>query len=434
MTDPADGPTNGLAARRAALHALTRMEVEDAWSTAVVPEAVADLADPRDRAFASRLAYDTIRWEGTLDHLLEQFLTRRMADVEPRLRRILRMGVLQLWKLRVPDRAAVDTAVDLAREATVGRRADRAAGFVNGVLRNVSRANLDAKLPDESDPVRHLSLVTAHPEWIVRELLDRLPVARVSSILHADNDAPGVTLRAVHDRDAVLARLEGVDVVPTPEAALGISAAGSDPRELDVVTDGSAVVQDESSMLVVEAARVAPGDRIIDLCAAPGGKTTDLAARAGTTVVAVELHDHRGDLIREAAARTGTDVEVVIGDARTVDVGAPADVVLVDAPCTGLGVGRRRPEVRWRRRAHDPLGLASLQTELLLRAADLVAPGGRLVYAVCTWTRMETEEVASRIDTDARFTTLDRRQLWPDSDGTDGMFFAVWLRSDPPDV
>lgn len=426
-------PTAGLAARRAALVALERIEVDDAWSTVVVPQAVADLPDPRDRAFASRLAYDTVRWEGSIDWLLEQFLTRRMGDVEPRLRRLLRMGVLQLWKLRVPSAAAVDTSVDLARDGLEGRRADRAAGFVNGVLRNVARANLDGKFPSEDDDLlAHLSLTTAHPRWIVQERLERLPAARVASLLHADNEPAVTTLRALGDRGELVAELlaAGVDAHPTVEALQGVHVPNADPRELDAVSEGRAVVQDEASMLVVESCRVKPGDLVVDLCAAPGGKTTDLAQRAGTAVTAVELHDHRAELVRAAGERTGTLVDVVIGDARTVPLPGNVDVVLIDAPCTGLGVGRRRPEVRWRRAAQDPLGLASLQWELLSRGAELVRPGGHLTYSVCTWTHLETDEVADRLDARGGFEPVERRQLAPDSDGTDGMFIATWRRSD----
>lgn len=182
-------------------------------------------------------------------------------------------------------------------------------------------------------------------------------------------------------------------------------------------------------MLVVHAAGVQPGDRVLDLCAGPGGKTTHLATLAGPagTVVAVELHDHRARQVAAAAAAMGLDVDVRVGDATDppLEPDDRFDVVLVDAPCTGLGVGRRRPEVRWRRTPEDVAALAAIQEELLAGAGRWLAPGGRLVYAVCTWTGAETEAVVAAATPDGLVRT-DSRQLLPDVDGTDGMFIATF--------
>jgi 16S rRNA (cytosine967-C5)-methyltransferase len=241
----------------------------------------------------------------------------------------------------------------------------------------------------------------------------------------------------VGERDAVLAELaaQGLEVAPgaTPGS---IRAPGTDPRAVAAVAAGRAVVQDEASMQVVHATGTATGDRVLDLCAGPGGKTTHLAHLAGTqgSVTAVELHEHRARLVREAAARQGLAVDVLVGDARTPPLaeGARFDVVLVDAPCTGLGTGRRRPEVRWRRTPAEVVELATLQTELLRAAAVRVAPGGRLTYAVCTWTGAETDQVVDAFDADdaaAPFTRSMTRQLLPDTDDTDGMFIVTWERS-----
>jgi 16S rRNA (cytosine967-C5)-methyltransferase len=186
-------------------------------------------------------------------------------------------------------------------------------------------------------------------------------------------------------------------------------------------------------MLVVHAADVRAGDRVLDLCAGPGGKTTHLAGLAGPdgSVTAVELHEHRARQVQDAAAAMGLDVDVRVGDARDPPLAPDArfDVVLVDAPCTGLGVGRRRPEVRWRRRPADVDALAAVQRELLAAAGRWVAPGGRLVYAVCTWTHAETDAVVDAA-TPEGLACVRREQLLPDADGTDGMFVATFVRSD----
>lgn len=423
----------GLPARRAALAALTEVEERGRWSNLAVPDAIEALPEVRDRAFAAHLAYETLRWEGTLDASLSTVLSRPLADVEPALRRVLRLGAVQLLVSDVPDRAAVDTSVRLAREVVPAGRARGASGFVNGVLRALARRGPDHGWPTRGEaPVTHLALSTGHPPWIVEDLLGRYDLDRVAAILAADDLAPGVSLRATTDRDALLAELAaaGIEARPgsVPEA---IRAPGADPRRLDAVREGRAVVQDEASMQVARATGASAGDRVLDLCAGPGGKATHLARLVGPTghVRAVELHPHRARLVSEAAARQRVDVEVVVADARTLPAEPVHDVVLLDAPCTGLGTGRRRPEVRWRRTPEEVTELAALQRELLAVAATMTAPGGALTYAVCTWTAAETEGVADAFDADADgFTRGETIQLLPDQHDTDGMFIATWRR------
>lgn len=424
----------GLASRRAALAALRAVDDRDAYSNLAVPDAVADLPDARDRAFASHLAYDTLRWEGTLDWALGQVLDRDLDDVEPGLRAILRLGALQLLRTDVPDRAVVSTAVDLAREVVPRNRTTGAAGFVNGVLRALARRRGELPWPDpDDDLVGHLALATAHPPWIVRDLVDRFGADEARAALEADNDPPGLTLRATGDRDALVVELreDGLDADPGEHAPEAVRVPGGDPRRIPAVEEGRAVPQDESSMLVVHATRTSRGDRVLDLCAGPGGKTTHLAALAGAEghVVAVDVHPHRARLVEEAAARLGVAVEVLVGDGRRPPVDGDFDTVLVDAPCTGLGTGRRRPEVRWRR-TEDEIGpLAELQSGLLRAAADRVAPGGHLTYSVCTWTAGETSEVVARLSGDPRFELVEKEQHWPHRHGTDGMFIATFRRT-----
>lgn len=426
--------TEGLPARRAALRAITAVEDEGAYSTLVVPTAVADLRDQRDRAFASYLAYSTLRWRGTLDWALSQVLDRDLQQVEVALRHVLRLAALQLLRSDVPARAAVDTAVELAREQVPDSRSRGAAGFVNGVLRALSRRG-ELPWPDPTDePVRALSLTTAHPTWIVEDLVERLD-DEAEAALEADNDPPGLTLRAAGDRDELVAELqtEGVDASPGEHAPEAVRAPGADPRRLTCVAEGRAVPQDEASMLVAHATGVRPGDRVLDLCAGPGGKATHLAHLAGPggSVTAVEIHPHRARLVEQAAQRLGVHVEVVVGDGTDPPVEGHFDVVLVDAPCTGLGTGRRRPEVRWRRSPDEIPDLTALQGRLVLSGADLLAPGGRLTYAACTWTAVETTGVVEHVrDVRPDLEPEGDRQLWPHRHGTDGMFHATWRRQE----
>ena len=447
--------STGLPARRAALAAVAAVEIDGTWSNLAVPEAVGSLPDAQDRSFASHLAYDQLRWEATLDWALSQVLSRPLDDVEPALRRVLRLGALQVLKSGVPERAAVDTSVSLAREQVPTPRAKGAGGFVNGVLRALIRQRDALPWPDpESEPVERLALDHGHPRWIVSELHSRFGYERTAAILDGDNHAPGLTLRATGDRDELLEELQALGLdAHAGTLPMAVRAPGGDPRRLAAVAEGRAVPQDEASMHVVAACEVAPGMRVLDLCAGPGGKTTALAQAAGEDgqVVAVERHERRARMIADVGARLGVAIDVRVGDATqdlaaskplaaggdAADAGGRAqagedgfDVVLLDAPCTGLGTGRRRPEVRWRKQRTDVTDLAALQRRLLERAVDQVRPGGRLVYSVCTWTAEETDRVADHLDVAqaSRLQPLSRRQLWPDTDGTDGMFIAVWER------
>lgn len=422
----------GLASRRAALAALREVDENGAYSNLAVPVAVEDLASARDRAFASHLAYDTMRWQGTLDWALNQVLSRPLGDVEGPLRRVLRLGALQLMKTDVPARAAVSTSVELARESVPRNRAKGAGGFVNGVLRALERQRKTLPWPDDETSVTSLSLRTAHPAWVVEDLLERYPPERVAEVLAADNAPPGLTLRAVSDRDELLEELReaGVEATAGELTAEAVRVPGTDPRRLAAVTEGRARPQDEASMVVVHEVGAQPGERVLEIGAGPGGKLTHLAQQVGGEgrAVGVELHPHRARLIREAAAMVGVEVQVVTGDAtdpQTLGELGPFDAVLVDAPCSDLGTGRRRPEIRWRRQPADVASLVDLQRRLLHAAADQLRPGGRLVYSVCTWTGAETVAQVDRLVEERSDLILEhQRQLLPDEHDTDGMYVA----------
>ena len=390
MTTAASG--EGLESRRAAYQVLRRVHADEAWAGPVVDTALRRARlDARDRGFATNLAYETLRWEGTLDWALSTVVTRSLDQVEPEVLDVLRLGAWQLLYGASPDRAAVATAVDVAR-VEVGARVT---GFVNGVLRNLARTKDRLPWPPE-DSDDGIALRTGYAPWIVTEAHRRFAGDAVA-LLEAGNAPPGVTLRAVGDAEGLHNELRdaGYPVRPGALAPEALRIGGTDPGAVPAVAEGRAVVQDEASMVV---ARAAAGDRrdgswsALDVAAAPGGKTTHLA-QLGGRVASAELRPSRARMIAEAAQRLGLSerVMVVTADGLRPPWGAASfDVVLLDAPCTGLGIVRRRPELRWRRHRDDVGRLARLQGDLLDRAADLVRPGGTLLYSVCTWTHGET--------------------------------------------
>jgi 16S rRNA (cytosine967-C5)-methyltransferase len=452
---PERQPQEGTAARRAAWRAVRSVHEQGAWSAPAVSRALeASELDARDRAFAANLAYETLRWEGTLDWALSKVVNRPLAQVEAPVLDALRIGAWQLLFGNVPDRAAVGTTVDAAR-AEIG---PAVTGFVNGVLRGLGRAKDQLAWPARTDD-RGLGLATGYPDWVVAEARARFG-DRAAAVLEAGNRPPGVTLRALGDRDALIAELTaaGVEASPGAHAPEAVRAPGADPGRLAAVAEGRATPQDEASMLVVRAlaapaldgaGRLPQGWRAAELAAAPGSKSTHLG-QLGAQVLASDLRLSRARLIVQAAERLhlADRVAVVVGDAAAPPLPRGRfDGVLLDAPCSGLGVVRRRPELRWARSPEDPARLGELQLQLLEGAAELVRPGGLLTYSVCTWTVAETSQViasfaAIRGD---EFQTLDTAvlvgagtvipgdpgvQLAPDVEDTDGMYIACFARSE----
>ncbi len=436
----------GVAGRRTAHRVLRRVHADGSWTApAVDAELRHSQLDERDRGFAANLAMETLRWEGTLDWVLARSLTRALDQVEPALLDILRAGAWELLYGRAPDRAVVDTTVRVAR-LEVG---DRATGFVNGVLRGVARQREGMAWPSpETD--EGLALALGYPSWVAAQARARFG-EEAPAVLEAGNVSPGLTLRVDGDRDAAIAglRATGLDAEPGRWAPAAVRVPGARPDQLGLARD-SFTVQDEASQLVTQALRNATGELsgqlVLDLCAGPGGKTTHLAA-LGAQVVAVDRHHHRALLAARLAHRLGlgAGVTVLTGDATGPLVAEDrADAVLVDAPCTGLGVVRRRPELRWRRSAAEVGDLAALQRRLLAQAVSAVRPGGTVLYSVCTWTPSETVEVvraaladhdelrAEPVDLGGAGRRLDDDpglQLTPDVDDADGMYVACLRRA-----
>jgi len=373
-----------------------RVETTDAFADVLLADRlVAAALDARDTALVTRLVYGTLAWQGRLDHRLRGLLKTSLERLDPPVRAALRLGLYQFAFLaRVPAYAAVDASVRLA-----GRRAG---GLVNAVLR---RAAIDpAALPDlPADPIARLAIECSHPEWLVARWATEFPPDELPALLAANNErAPSAvrTNRLRATRAGVLDELRAAGVTATSGAwapdAIVIARGAASLRGLPAWREGRIAFQGEVSQLVAPLLDVRGDAHVLDACAAPGGK----AAHAATLVelrgrvVALDVRAGGAARIRAEARRLGADaVDVVAADARRPPFRSRFDAVLVDAPCSGLGTLRRHPELRWRRRPADLARLATLQGELLAGVAPLVRPGGVLVYAVCTITREETDDV-----------------------------------------
>jgi len=385
-------------ARVVAHRVVRRVFEEDAFADRAFRGEAADL-DARDRALAMRLAYGTIQRKGTL-----QWVTGRMAKgkLEPSVRAALWIGLYQLLFSGIPEHAAVAESVELAKPSQ-GHR------VVNAVLRRVQREGVELPADDtpEGAAIRH-----SHPEWVVRMWWDWIGADRTRALLVADNEPAEHAIRVntlVADdftgrRDPALPEarvLDGpLDVFATPEWA-----------------SGAIMAQSRSSMHVARAVDPKPGERVLDLCAAPGGKTTHLAALMGNKgeLVAVERHEGRARALGETCTRMHASiVDVRVGDAKDPPVEGEFDRVLVDPPCTGLGTLSSHPDLRWRVAPSSVERLAAEQDAILAAARRHLKPGGRLVYSVCTLSPGE-----ERLQGDWR------RHLWPHEDNSDGFYIAA---------
>ena len=437
-------------ARLTAFDVLDGVTSRAAYANLLLPQLLRERAgdlDERDAAFATQLAYGALRAQGTLDAVLGRLVDRPLGRLDPRVLDLLRLGAYQLLDLRVPAHAAVDTTVDLTR-AIVGAGAS---GLVNAVLRKVAaggdRAAWLATLDAEGDEL--LGLSTDHPRWIVAAWREALGGdAELEAALRADGAAPEVHLVARGlDRDALVRESGGE---PGPWSPYAVRLPGGDPGRLPAVRSGAAAVQDEGSQLAALLLTRAPVDgpdrAWLDMCAGPGGKAGLLAAVRpdGVRLTAADRAPHRAELVRQALAGR-PDTEVVVADGRRPPWEPGSfDRVLLDAPCTGLGALRRRPEVRWRRGPDDVAPLAALQQELLDSALAAVRPGGVVAYVTCSPHVAETvavvERAARRDDVEVLpvaslfpevpdVARAEHGQLWPHRHGTDAMFLALLRRS-----
>ncbi|MCC7031750.1 MAG: 16S rRNA (cytosine(967)-C(5))-methyltransferase RsmB [Acidobacteria bacterium] len=423
-------------ARRAAFGALLAHEVKGADLPAAIATARHALRDARDQTLLTELVTGTVRMRLAVDHQLGLRTSRPIATLDDEVRTALRMGAFQLMYLdRLPPSAVVDDAVSLTRRA--GKTS--AAGLVNAVLRSLARERQQLAWPETPD-AHALATRYSHPEWLVSRWLARHGPERTRTWLAFDNEAPRLCLavnrlRATRDQLAARLAAEGIETRPTSRAPNGLVVVRGAALGSEAFRDGWFVVQDEASQLVAELGPVSPGQRVLDLCAAPGGKTVALLARVGPTgrVVACDVRARRIRLLKATLVRTGhagVPVIQIPADGGLPFAAGRFDLVLIDAPCSGLGTLRRDPDIRWRRQESDLVGLAARQRLLLRRAAPLVRPGGILLYATCSSEPDENEAVVSAFLADAdAFALRHEHRTTPPDDGLEAFYGAVIART-----
>lgn len=459
--------------QRLAAYTVLRAVADGAYANLELPTVLREKKiHGRDAAFTTELVYGAVRMHGLYDEIITVAAARPVAKIDPNVLDTLRLGVHQLLGMRVATHAAVDETVGLARKVNGAG----AAGFVNAVMRRASERSLDEWLaevaPPNADLTARLAVQYSHPEWIIKALRAALLGhgastgdsidADLTALLAADNAAAKVSLVA-RPGLATVSELVAAGAEPSQLSSVGAVLPSGDPGGIPAVREGRAAVQDEGSQLVALALAAVPVEgngtqQWLDLCAGPGGKAgllAGLAIEAGADLIANELSDHRAALVQQTlrpamarARQLGRTIEIRTGDGRSIGEDEPGRYqrVLVDAPCTGLGALRRRPEARWRRTPADLADLGRLQRELLASAIDATAPGGVVAYATCSPHLAETlfvvGDVTKRRDDvellDARDYVVDAQgervsipgsgptlQLWPHVHGTDGMFLAL---------
>ena len=440
--------------RLIAFDILQAVHVNDAYANLALPSALdaAKLSD-RDAGLATELTYGSLRRQGSLDAVIDTCIDR---ELDSKVRDVCRLGAYQLLFMRVPSHAAVSESVDLARHvAGVG-----ASKFVNAVLRRVSEHTWEEWLElvtADVDNARRLAITYSYPEWVVRALADAYGVDAegVTEILDAGNVPAEVTLVARPgqcSREELLEQSHGELGHLSPWSVV-MSRSSDGPRrpgDIELIRSGRAGVQDEGSQIVAQALATVkvegPDQHWLDMCAGPGGKAALLAGLAderGADLVALEPIASRARLVEHSLANAPGDPEVIVTDARDFTSEHAFDRILIDAPCTGLGALRRRPEARWRKQPSDVPTLAKLQRELLAHASTLIREGGVIGYATCSPHRAETDAIVEGfLRKNSDFELIDINsvlpdvatpgssylRLRPDVQGTDGMFLALLRR------
>jgi len=444
-------------ARKVALELLDRVFANDAYANILMPQLLKSAkVDSRDAGLAQEIAYGTIRQKSTLDAIICRAAERKLADFDPAVLRVIELGAYQILKTRVPVHAAINETVDQSKTVLNGR----ATGLVNAALRRVSERSWDEWLTllesDSSSDLQKLSIKHAHPEWIVTALKLALRAdgreAELETLLEADNEPARINLVALPG----LASVDETDALePHPSSPIGFISPSGNPNDVAAVRHGEMRVQDAGSqlvaMVVAKAKPIADREVWLDLCAGPGGKAALLAAIAdqvGADLVCNEPTLHRADLVKSALNHSKLRAEVRVADGR--EIKGTFDRILVDAPCTGLGALRRRPEARWRKSQSDIAELSKLQLELMHSAWKALRPGGVLVYSTCSPHQSETTAIIERILRDfgpqaklenanevlqiikPNLELSEKRktaQLWPHLHDTDAMFIAVLTKS-----
>jgi 16S rRNA (cytosine967-C5)-methyltransferase len=419
--------------RLLAFEVLAEVELQGAYSNLILPKALTESSlDDKDRAFATELVYGTLRMQGRHDHFISAASDRSIEQIDPKALIVLRLGTHQLKQMRVPSHAAIYESVELAKKV-VGKST---ASFVNAILRKIDSLDFD-QLSKPTQEYSKLALEYSHPEWIVSSYFDSLKnSSEVISLLQANNIPAKPTLIAWPGLATQGELLEaGALAIATSSVA---ATFDGNPGDMAAIRERRAGVQDLGSQLVVEKFydQFKPNLRWLDLCAGPGGKAAYLSAllkRDGGYLLANEISNERAKLVSQVMHHG----EVNVSDGRSMpDELGKFDRILLDAPCTGIGALRRRPEVRWRRNLQDLKNLTALQSELLESARRLLSPGGIIAYVTCSSHQAETKfQIRSFLKQHSNFTRIpvkDERadsdgdlQLWPHRDSTDAMFLSL---------
>jgi len=419
--------------RLLAFEVLAEVELQGAYSNLLLPKALTESSlDDKDRAFATELVYGTLRMQGRHDHFISAASDRILEQIDPKALIVLRLGTHQLKEMRVPSHAAIYESVELAKKV-VGKST---ASFVNAILRKIDSLDFE-QLSKPTQEYSRLALEYSHPEWIVSSYFDSLKnSSEVISLLQANNNPAKPTLIAWPGL-ATQGELQEAGALAIATSSVATTFDGN-PGDIAAIRERRAGVQDLGSQLVVEKFydQFNPNLRWLDLCAGPGGKAAYLSAllkRDGGFLLANEISNERAKLVSQVIHHG----EVNVSDGRSMpDELGKFDRILLDAPCTGIGALRRRPEVRWRRSLQDLKNLTALQSELLESATRLLSPGGIIAYVTCSSHQAETKfQIRSFLKQHSNFTRIpvnDHRadidgdlQLWPHRDGTDAMFLSL---------
>lgn len=433
--------------RDAALTILLAVDKQQAYSNLLLNQTITKYKiDAKDRALLTELTYGTLQHKYTLDYYLEPFIRGKM---DLWVKWLLRLALYQIKYLdRVPDHAAVNEAVEIAK-----RRGHKGiASLVNGILRSILRQGV--RSTDEiSNPVERLAIETSHPQWLVEQFIESYGMEFTEKMLHENNIPPVASVRVNTTKatvDEVLEMLEqeGVEAERSKMIPECLHLISGQAARTKAFKEGYVTIQDESSMMPANVLNPQAGWRVLDMCAAPGGKTTHMAEKMNNmgTILATDLHPHKLDLIEETSARLGLDnIQTAPVDGRKAAQILEAesfDAVLVDAPCSGLGVMRRKPDIKYTKRAEDLSSLHEIQLELLDSAVKVLKKGGRLVYSTCTVNREENENtvkafLASHPDMESvELQNLPKEllersqygmlQVFPQDFGSDGFFVAAF--------
>lgn len=423
-------------ARQLAMQVLIKVSDQDAFSHIALDQVLKSHPglDPRDRGFITEVVYGTIQHKRLIDFNLQPFLKQDIAKLDSWVRELFRLSFYQLMFLdRVPERAVVHESVELAKQ--LGHKG--IVGMMNGVLRNFLRAP-KASLDSIQDPTERLAVRTSHPDWLVTRWIEQYGWDQAVNICEANNEHPDTTVRVnslKSTRDDLLLQLEkeGFVVEKTVQSEEGIRfKAGGNVTQSRLFQQGYFTVQDESSMLIAPLLQPEPGMRVLDACAAPGGKATHLAELMNNQgdVVANDIHAHKETYIQESANRLGiTILNTIVSDAQDLDKHAIGlfDRILVDAPCTGFGVIRRKPDLKWAKTKKDIKEIAHLQYRILEKVAPLLKSGGQLVYSTCTLEKEENQDVLDHfLKKQPSFEQLagQTQQILPHDFGADGFFMS----------